>query len=131
MITISLILLLSILVFPIKISDAKIFIETPDVNNPTEKVLTFKVRAFNKLKFSTIDFKVDIYKKEIKDIKHPYYDLIPEQFHEDDVFSISPRKSKELVFSTKLKTNDKRIINSFYNNVKASYKIVKWKIGDK
>lgn len=128
MITISLILILSIIIYPIKTSDAYVFIKTPDNNNPTEKVLIFTARVFNKLKFSTIDFKVSFYKQENQDIKNPYSDLIPEQFQENNIFSIKPRETKELTFSTKIETDDKRIINSFYNNINPSYEIIKWKI---
>jgi len=107
---------------PLNLDYATIKIETPDANNPTKKLLTYKTQAINKSK-ETVKLKYHFTKDKDAENWYPYYNIIPDEYVSETVI-LNPDEIKEYITQVKVKSNDERLITSLLSEVKVQYEII-------
>lgn len=107
---------------PLNLDYATIKIETPDANNPTEKLLTYKTQAINKSK-ETVKLKYYFTKDKDAVSWYPYYNIIPDEYVSELVV-LNPDEIKEYITQFSVKSNDERLITSLFSEVEVQYKII-------
>ncbi|MBP1926520.1 hypothetical protein J2Z76_002389 [Sedimentibacter acidaminivorans] len=107
---------------PLNLDYATIKIETPDANNPTKKLLTYKTQAINKSK-ETVKLKYHFTKDKDAENWYPYYNIIPDEYVSETVI-LNPDEIKEYITQLTVKSNDERLITSLLSEVKVQYEII-------
>ena len=100
-----------------------IHISTPDVNNPAIKVVTFETDVVNKSK-KTVDVKFYFTKEDGTENWYPYYNIIPD-LHVTEVYHLEPEKAEHINSEITVKTDDVRLITSYFTDADVQYKVIK------
>ena len=106
---------------PLNLDYATIKIETPNANNPTEKLLTYKTQAINKSK-ETVKLKYHFTKDKDAVNWYAYYNIIPNEYVSELVI-LNPDEIKEYITQFSVKSNDERLITSLFSEVDVQYEI--------
>ena len=107
---------------PLDLDYANIKIETPDSNNPTEKLLTYKIQAENKSK-RIIKFKYYIIKDKNAESWYPYYNIIPENYV-SNIEVLNPNEMKEYSIQITVNSDDERLITSNFHDINVQYEVI-------
>lgn len=107
---------------PLKVGNYSTKIETPNINNPNEKIVTYKAIVKNKSN-KPIDFKL-IFKKDDKDAEwYVYYNIIPDDYV-TEIYHIKPKQFKTFESKVTVNSEDSRLVTSTYENMKIKYEII-------
>lgn len=98
-------------------------IKTPNLKDPTNKLVVFTTTAINKSK-EAVDVKFHFTKEEDAAEWYTYYDTIPANYV-TGIYHIEPEEIKHISSEIVVKTDDDRLVTSSFTNVKVQYEIIK------
>lgn len=126
-ITIAILIVIAILVnynlSPLKVGNYATRIETPNINTPNIKEVTFRAIVKNKGN-KAIDFKLNFKKNEKDKEWYAYYDIIPNNYI-TDICHLEPKELKVFKFKVAINSETSKTVTSGYENMKIKYEIIK------
>jgi hypothetical protein len=105
------------IIYPLDVYDPSVEINTIDNSNPKDKTLTYKARVYNR---TNKDVDIILIFTKIDSDLYPYINLIPETYTSNKI-TLKENEKKEFETTITIDSEDKRLINSYWQKIEVKY----------